>query len=78
MQAGHVFFGQNRYPQAANAYRQALRGPGADQARVLAGIALVRAGDGAGARQLLDGVPDTSPFNDIAELWSLYAQTQRA
>ena len=79
MAVGNAMFGTNQYPAAAQAYRQvvAANAPNADQARVLQGIALERAGDANGARQVFDSVPKGSPFYDVAQLWSLYASTHK-
>ncbi len=79
MAAGHALFGSNQYPAAAQAYRQVVSAntPIADQARLLEGIALVRAGDANGGRAVFDGVGKASPFYDVAQLWSLYASTHQ-
>lgn len=80
MAAGDALFGSGQYPQAAAAYAQviAANGPTADHARILRGIALTRANNAAAGKQAFDGVPHTSPFNDVAQLWSLYASTHKA
>ena len=80
LQAGNIFFGAERYPQAANAYAQAARAnvPSADQARVLGGISLLRANNPGGARAQFNSVPVGSGFKDVADLWSLYASTRPA
>lgn len=80
LQAGNIYFGAERYPQAANAFAQAARAvtPAADQARVLGGIALLRANNPAGARARFNSVPAGSGYKDVADLWSLYASTRPA
>ena len=77
--AGNALFGSNQYPAAAQAYKAvvAANAPNADQARVLEGIALVRSGDSPGARGAFDSVGKGSPFYDVAQLWSLYATSNR-
>jgi hypothetical protein len=76
--AGLVHFGAERYPAAATSLTQAVaaRAPNAEQARMLAGISLLRGGNAAGARQQFAAIPAGSPFKDIAEIWSLYASTR--
>ncbi len=79
MEAGNALFGSNQYPAAAQAYAQvaASNAPIADQARVLKGIAQVRAGDSNGGRATFDSVAKGSAFYDVAQLWSLYASTHK-
>lgn len=79
-QAGQTLLGAERYPQAATVLAQAAAagGPMADHARVLGGIASLRAGNAGNARQMFGAVPAGSDFKDIAELWSLYASTRGA
>ncbi len=76
--AGIAHFGAERYPAAATTLTQAVaaRAPNAEQARMLAGIALLRSGNAAGARQQFAAIPAGSPFKDVAEIWSLYASTR--
>lgn len=76
--AGVVHFGAERYPAAATTLTQAVaaRAPNADQARMLAGIALLRSGNAAGARQQFAAIPTNSQFKDVADIWSLYASTR--
>jgi len=80
MAAGNAYFGANQYPQAIQAYSAVVASgaPMADEARVLQGVALVRAGNANGARAAFDAVTKGSPFFDVAQLWSLYASTHRA
>lgn len=75
LKAGGAFLGAGQYPQAVAAYATATKGPHPDQAQVFGGIANVRAGNKAAAKQLFTAVPMASPLKDVAELWSLYAST---
>ncbi|MFC3711988.1 hypothetical protein ACFOMD_05365 [Sphingoaurantiacus capsulatus] len=77
--AGHTYMGTGDWAKASAAYTKAVAGGGAqaDQARVQLGIAQVRAGQAAAARTTFGAVPATSPYKDVAALWSLYASTRR-
>ncbi|MDT7934349.1 MAG: tetratricopeptide repeat protein [Sphingomonadaceae bacterium] len=80
IQAANAAYGAGNFPQAAELYGRiaGANGPDTDQARVLGGIALIRAGNAAAALRMLNAVSDKSAFKDVAELWALYAQTRRA
>ncbi|WP_448582624.1 tetratricopeptide repeat protein [Thermaurantiacus sp.] len=72
--AGNAFLGANRYPDAISAYTVAEKGPNADSARLFRGIATLKAGNRAGARQIFEQMK-TGPMADIAGLWALYSAT---
>lgn len=76
--AGLVHFGAERWPAAAASLTQAIaaRAPNAEQARMLAGMALLRGGNVASAKQQFAAIPAGSEFKDIADIWSLYASTK--
>jgi tetratricopeptide (TPR) repeat protein len=78
MTAGNTYMGMGDYAKAAAAYSKVATGntPQADQARVMLGISQVRSGQAAAARKTLSAVPATSPFKDVASLWSLYASSR--
>lgn len=80
MLAANAYFGASQYPQAAQTYAQvvAAKVQTSDEARMLQGIALIRAGNSAAAQTVLGGVGKGSDFNSVAQLWSLYAQTHKA
>lgn len=75
---GKLFFSVAEYAKAADAFRKGLAKGGvtdADDANVLLGIALVRAGQGAEAVEALDRVRDPK-LGEVARLWKLYVETQ--
>jgi hypothetical protein len=80
LQAGHVAFGNGDYAKAASLYAASEKAGGAtaDQARVLGGIAQLRAGNKAAAKTMFGAVPDASGYKAVASLWSLYASTSAA
>lgn len=75
LEAGSAYLGAGQFPQAVAAFATAAKGPHPDQALIFGGIADVKAGNKAAARQLFASVAATSPMKDVAELWSLYAST---
>lgn len=78
MTAGNTYMGMGDYAKAAAAYSKvvAANTPQSDQARVMMGISQVRAGQAAAARKTFDGVNASSPYKDIASMWSLYASSR--
>ena len=68
---GYLALGE--YSKAAELYRKALAQAPADpgQVNTRLGIALARAGDAAGAKQVLSAV--TGPWRDIAQFWLVWA-----
>ena len=73
--AGNAFLGAGQYPQAIAAFTTAQKGPSAAEATMFKGIAQVRAGQSAAARQTFKAVPAGS-YSEIAGLWDLYASTK--
>lgn len=73
--AGNAFLGAGQYPQAIAAFTTAQKGPNAAEATMFKGIAQVRAGQYAAARQTFKAVPAGS-YSEIAGLWDLYASTR--
>jgi Flp pilus assembly protein TadD len=73
--AGNAFLGAGQYPQAIAAFTTAQKGPNAAEATMFKGIAQVRAGQAAAARQTFKSVPAGS-YAEIAGLWELYASTR--
>lgn len=73
---GHLASGD--YLKAAELYRKALTQAPTDPAMINTrlGIALARAGDGAGARQALSGV--AGPWADVAQFWLLWSGQKSA
>ena len=81
----NAFFGEGNYEAAAVAYfrsYQQQRGiaasPIQNQALIGLGISALRAGNPALARQAFSLVEEDSAFNEVAALWSLYADTTGA
>lgn len=76
-EAANGYFAMGDYTKAAELYRKALSETPADPGLVNTrlGVALARAGDGAGARQILSSV--TGPWTDVAQFWLLWA-TQKS
>lgn len=75
MAAGGAFLGAGQFPQAVAAFGAARRGPQAAEATLFQGIAQMRAGQTAAARQSFTAVPN-GPLKDIANLWGLFASTR--
>ncbi|MCS6987640.1 MAG: tetratricopeptide repeat protein [Sphingomonadaceae bacterium] len=75
MSAGNAFLGAGRFPEAAQAYAVAEKGPMADKARLFRGISVLRSGDRAQAKAIFDSL-SSGPMADVASLWSLYASTR--
>lgn len=73
--AGNAYLGAGQYPQAIAAFTTAQKGPNAAEATMFKGIAQVRAGQAAAARQTFKSVP-AGPYSEIAGLWDLYASTK--
>ena len=73
--AGNAFLGAGQYPQAIAAFTTAQKGPNAGEAALFKGIAQIRAGQAAAARQSFKAVPAGSA-SEIAGLWDLYASTK--
>ncbi len=73
--AGNAFLGAGQYPQAIAAFTTAQKGPNAAEATMFKGIAQVRAGQSAAARQTFKAVP-AGTYSEIAGLWDLYASTR--
>lgn len=76
LQAGGAYLGAGQYPQAAAAFGVARKGPAAAEATLFQGIAQIRAGQTAAARQTFAAVPNGA-LKDVANLWDLYARTAR-
>ncbi len=78
LRGGNAYLGLGQYPQAIAAYGKtiAANGNDADQARLFKGIAALKAGNTALAKQSFDSVTDKNGLNEIAHLWSLYATTR--
>lgn len=78
VRGGNAFLGIGQYPQAIAAFDKAIaaNGTDADQARVFKGIAALRAGNAALAKQSFASVTDKNGMKDIADLWALYASTR--
>jgi tetratricopeptide (TPR) repeat protein len=75
---GKLFFSAGEYGKAADAIRKGLDKGGvtdADDAQMLLGIALVRAGQGPAAVEALGKVRDAK-LAGIARLWKLYVETR--
>jgi hypothetical protein len=75
---GKLFFSVGEYGKAADAIRKGLDKGGvtdADDAQMLLGIALVRAGQGPAAVDALGKVRDPK-LAGIARLWKLYVETR--
>ena len=75
---GKLFFSVGEYGKAADAIRKGLDKGGvtdADDAQILLGIALVRAGQGPAAVEALGKVRDAK-LAGIARLWQLYVETR--
>ncbi len=77
---GNAYLGVGQYPQAIAAFDKAIaaNGSDADQARVFKGIAALKAGNAALAKQAFASVTDKNGMKDIADLWGLYASTRGA
>lgn len=80
MEAANIYFGKGEYPKAAALYGRAVSGnvPNTDFARMMGGISQVRAGNSGAAVRTFNSVTANSSFKDVAELWSLFAQTRPA
>jgi len=80
MEAANIHFGRGEYPKAAALYTRAVSGnvPNTDFARMMGGISQVRAGNAGAAVRTFNSVPANSSFKDVADLWSLFAQTRPA
>lgn len=78
VRGGNAFLGLGLYPQAIAAFDKAIaaNGADADQARVWKGIAALRAGNAALAKQSFAGVTDKNGMKDVADLWALFASTR--
>lgn len=71
LKIGDRMYGTGEYAKAADLYRQAkARGIDAGTADLFTGVALIRAGDKAGARAALNAV--SGPRAGIAKYWLLY------
>ena len=75
LSAGNAFLGAGQYPQAIAAFTTAQKGPNAAEATLFKGVAQIRAGQAAAARQSFKAVP-AGPASEIAALWDLYASTK--
>lgn len=80
LEAANTYFGMGDYPKAAALYQRAIAGnaPGVEFAKMMGGISQVRAGQAGAAVRTFNSVAPTSAFKDVAELWSLFAQTRPA
>lgn len=82
---GNALFGAENYRAAAVAYYRSyqqqegiLNAPYKNQALIGLGISALRAGENAVAQRAFEMVEDDSAFNEVAALWSLYAETTGA
>jgi tetratricopeptide (TPR) repeat protein len=75
MAAGNAYLGAGQYPQAIAAFTTAQKGPNGADAALFKGIAQVRAGQNAAARDSFKSVA-TGPYSEIAGLWDLFASTR--
>jgi Flp pilus assembly protein TadD len=73
--AGNAFLGAGQFPQAIAAFTTAQKGPNPAEAALFKGIAQIRAGQTAAARQSFKSVP-AGGFSEIAGLWDLFASTK--
>lgn len=80
LQGGNILMGASNYAKAAVYYGNAAKVGGAiaDQANMSMGISQMRAGNKAAAQAAFKAIPESSSFNAIASLWSLYASTSAA
>jgi hypothetical protein len=80
LQAAHVAFGAGDYAKAAALYSAAAKAGGAtaDQAKILAGISQLRAGNRTAATATFKSIPEASAYSGVAGLWSLYTSTSAA
>ncbi len=80
LQAGHIAFGAGDYAKAASLYGGAVKAGGAtaDQAKILAGISQLRAGNRTAASASFKSIPEASGYSGVAGLWSLYTSTNAA
>lgn len=80
VRGGNAFLGLGQYPQAIAAFDKAIaaNGADADQARVWKGIAALRAGNVALAKQSFAAVSDKNGMKEVADLWTLFASTRGA
>lgn len=80
VRGGNAYLGLGQNAQAIAAYDKAIaaNGSDADQARVYKGIAALRAGNAALAKQAFGSVTDKNGMKDIADLWTLFASTRGA
>ena len=76
MNTGDAYFGYGDYAKAAEFYRAALAGQGADAnlVNLHLGMALARQGDKAGATAALNAVG--GPQVELAKYWLLYLSTK--
>ncbi len=75
--AGHAYLGAGQYAQAIAAYTLAMKGPAAGEAAMFKGVAQIRSGNTAAARQSFAAIPAGS-LTDMGQLWSLFASTRPA
>lgn len=73
LQAANIYFGMGDYAKAASAFARATP---SDATKLQLGIAQLKAGQTAVARNTFKSIPPTSQVSDIASLWSLYASTR--
>ena len=80
LRGGNAYLGLGQFPQAIAAFDKAIaaNGSDADQARMFKGIAALKAGNAALAKQTFASVTDKSGMREIADLWALYATTRGA
>ena len=78
VRGGNAYLGLGQNAQAIVAYDKAIaaNGTDADRARVFKGIAALRSGNAALAKQAFAAVTDDNGMKDIAQLWTLYASTR--
>jgi tetratricopeptide (TPR) repeat protein len=75
---GGAYMAMGDYAKAIAAYDKVIAGGGlaADQARVFKGIAALKAGNVKLGKDAFEEVSDKGGMQEIAHLWSLYAQTR--
>ncbi|MGB3724118.1 MAG: tetratricopeptide repeat protein [Pacificimonas sp.] len=81
--AGNLFYGNGNYKAAAVAYWRSYQlqkdirsAPYANQALIGLGISALRAGNTDIAKKAFSLVEEDSAFNEVAALWTLYADTR--
>ncbi len=78
IKAGNVYLGSGDYAKAAAAFGAAAKAGGAtvDNAKLLQGIAQLRAGQAAAASATFKSVTGAG-YSDVAALWALYTSTRK-